>query len=131
MKTATIAAPSARRMLVACGLGAVTAAALVIPSASAAPNPCTAHALFTTSSSVFAATGQYLEAHPELNQTLTDVNSQSDDQAESTVRDYFTSNPKQYLEMRDIVQPLGDLQNQCNSSVGPSRVGKLIQGLLA
>lgn len=126
-----IAAPSVRRTLVACGIGGVTAAALVIPSAGAAPNPCTAQALFATSSSVFAATGQYLDSHPTLNQTLTDVNSQSDDQAESTVRNYFTANPQEYLEMRDIVRPLGDLQNQCNSSVGPSRVGKLIQGLLA
>ncbi|QUR67188.1 heme-binding protein [Mycobacterium spongiae] len=131
MKSWSIPAPSVRRTLAACGIGGVTAAALVIPSAGAAPNPCTAQGLFTTSSSVFAATGQYLEAHPALNQTLTDVNSQSDDQAQATVRDYFSANPGEYLEMREIVRPLGDLQDQCNSSVGPSRVGKLIQGLLA
>lgn len=73
-----------------------------------------------TISSVSGAASQYLVAHPEADRVLSDARSQPADQARATVRNYFTANPGQYLDLKGITAPLVDLQNRCGTGGLPS-----------
>jgi hemophore-related protein len=47
------------------------------------------------------------------------ASSQPRPEAAANIRGYFTANPQEYYELRNIVSPIGDLQQQCNVSVLP------------
>jgi hemophore-related protein len=113
---------SARRRL--CGVGAacligggLAAAAIAVPAASAAPDPCSADAVAATVRSVTGSAQQYLGSHPGANQVVMAAYGQPEPQAEADVRGYFTANPQEYYELRGILAPLGDKQRQCNVQV--------------
>ena len=97
--------------------GGVALATIVAPMASAAPDPCSADAVASTVSSVTGSAQQYLGNHPGANRVVTAAYSQSDPQAESDVRSYFTANPQEYYELRGILAPLGAKQRECNVQV--------------
>jgi hemophore-related protein len=50
---------------------------------------------------------------------VTTAFSQPRDQAAATLRGYFTANPGEYYDLRGILAPIGDAQQQCNMTVLP------------
>jgi hemophore-related protein len=111
--------------VLAASAAGVAAASIAAPPATAAPSPCTAAGLASTVSSVTAAAGQYLEAHPDTNDAFTQAGNRSD--AEASLRSYFVAHPGQYNDLRAIARPLSDLRAQCNSNIGAGQISALIQ----
>jgi hemophore-related protein len=112
----------ARRRIVGFGTacligGGLAAATIAAPTASAAPDPCSAEVVASTVSSVTGSAQQYLGNHPGANQVVTASYLQPRPQAEANVRGYFTANPQEYYDLRGILAPLGDKQRQCNVQV--------------
>lgn len=104
---------------VGCLLGGVVAAMIALPTASAAPDQCSAQGLAGTVSSVTGAARQYLATHPGADEVLAAAYGQPRGEAAANVRGYFTANPQQYYELRGILAPIGDAQLQCNVTVLP------------
>lgn len=100
------------------------AAAVVAPSASAAP--CTASGLATTASGVLGAAGPWLDGHPGANDVLTAAATQPSDVARDNVRNYFMSNPGEFLQLNGIAQPLKDLRAQCGIAISPGQIAALL-----
>jgi hemophore-related protein len=94
-------------------LGGIASAAILVPSANAAPDQCSASGVATTQSSVQLSMSTYLQTHPETNQTLTDIAKQTPTQAQVSYRTYFTDNPKVADELKDLQKPVSDLATQC------------------
>ena len=94
-------------------LGGIASAAIVMPSANAAPDDCTASGVATTQSSVQLAMSTYLQTHPQTNQALTDIAKQSPTEAQASYRTYFADNPKVVDDLKGIQQPVTDLSTQC------------------
>jgi heme-binding protein len=124
-------ASTVRRCLLAvCAASALCAAGvanIAAPVAIAAPAPCTAAGLATTASSVTAAAGQYLDAHPDVNDALTQAGSQSPEDAKASLRAYFMAHSDEYFALQNIARPLTDLRAQCNSNVGAGQISALLQ----
>ena len=74
--------------------GGIASAAIVMPTANAAPDACTASGIASTVSSVSASTSSYLASHPETNQELTDIAKQPQEEAQEAYRAYFADNPQ-------------------------------------
>jgi heme-binding protein len=111
-----------RRIVGACAgslLGGLAVATIVAPSASAAPEACSASAVSGTVSSATGEARAYLASHPGANQAVTTAFSQPRPQASATLRGYFTANPQEYYDLRGILAPIGDVQRQCNVTVLP------------
>ncbi len=111
-----------RRFAAVCAgslLGGTMVAAVAVPVASAAPEQCTASAVSNTVSSVTGSARDYLAGPPGANQVLTAAAGQPRAEASANVRAYFTANPNEYYELRDIVAPIGDVQRQCDVTVLP------------
>ena len=117
--TSETARPRRVGLGVGCLLGGAAAALIVVPTASAAPDQCSAQGLAGTVSSVTGAARQYLGTHPGANQVLTAAYGQPQAEAAANVRGYFTANPQEYYELRGILAPIGDAQRQCNTTVLP------------
>jgi heme-binding protein len=103
--------------------------AVIAPSASAAPDPCSASGLAATSSGVLNAASGYLDGHPDANNVLTAAVSQSPAAAKSSVRGYFLGHPGEALDLKNIAQPLINLRGQCNTSVTPDQLAALFDAL--
>lgn len=110
-------------------LGGIASAAIVMPSANAAPDQCSASGMATTVSSVSLSMSTYLQTHPETNQALTDISKQSPTQAEVSYRTYFTANPKVADDLKAIQQPVTELSSQCDTQVGPNQVVDALKSL--
>jgi hemophore-related protein len=93
-------------------------AAVAMPAAGAAPRMADEAA--NTISAVAGAAGQYLSAHPDANQVLSDAASQAPADARVSVRNYFTANPGEYFDLKGITAPLVDLQHRCGTVGLPS-----------
>lgn len=113
-------------VLATCALG-VGVGAVAMPAASAAP--CDAAGYANTTSGVLSAAGGYLASHPGANDVLTRAASQSDAEAEASVRAYFTNNTAEYFDLQRIVQPLKDLRGQCGVTVSPAQLSRLLDAL--
>jgi hemophore-related protein len=94
-------------------LGGIASAAIVMPSANAAPDQCSASGVATTQSSVSLSMSTYLQTHPQTNQALTDIAKKSPTEAQASYRLYFAENPKVADDMKGIQQPVTDLSTQC------------------
>ena len=110
----------------ACALTGVAVGAVAPPTAGAA-GPCTASGLAATASGVLGAAGGYLDAHPGADDVLTSAGSQPRDEAKSTVQAYFLAHPGEFLDLKQIAQPLTDLRNQCGVSVTPGQLAALVE----
>lgn len=110
-------------------LGGIASAAIVMPSANAAPDQCSASGMATTVSSVSLSMSTYLQTHPETNEALTDISKQSPTQAEVSYRTYFTANPKVADDLKAIQQPITDLSTQCDTQVTPNQVVDALKSL--
>jgi hemophore-related protein len=104
-----------------CLLGAMAMGIAAAPSATAAPD-CSPAAVNATVSSVTGSAEQYLAAHPGANQVVTAAYGQPRPQAESDLRNYFTSHPNEYHDLRGILAPIGDTERQCNVTALPSNL---------
>jgi heme-binding protein len=109
-------------ILAAAVLAGVAIAIVMLPSAKGDPEPCTAANLSATISKVNQDISQYLQAHPDTNQALTDVAKQSPYAAQSAFTDYFKGNTAAAADLRTLQQPLVDLGNQCGFQVSPGQV---------
>jgi hemophore-related protein len=112
-------------------LGGVAAATIAAPSATAAPEQCSAREVAGTVSSVWGSARQYLNDHPGANRVVTAALSQPRPQAEADVRGYFTANPQEYYELRDILAPIGEKQRQCDVTVLPPDVASAYDQFMA
>jgi hemophore-related protein len=110
-------------------LGAVCCTALVMPSANAEPNDCTASGLAATMSSVTKSTSDYLAAHADVNQALFDITKQPPVTAIGMFDGYFKDHPQQADELRAIQQPALDFQNRCGMQVEPAGAFMVLQEL--
>jgi hemophore-related protein len=95
------------------GLAATTVAA---PTASAAPD-CSPGAVSSTVNSAEGSARQYLNGHPDANAAVTSAISEPRPQAAADLRSYFTAHPREYLDLRGILAPIGETQRQCNTTV--------------
>jgi hemophore-related protein len=109
-------------ILAAAVLAGVAIPIVMLPSAKGDPEPCTAANLSATISKVNQDISQYLQAHPDTNQALTDVAKQSPYAAQSAFTDYFKGNTAAAADLHTLQQPLVDLSNQCGFQVSPGQV---------
>ena len=130
-----ISSRTARRGVAGIGVGflfgGVCAATIAMPVASAAPDQCSAQALSGTVSSVTGAAHQYLAAHPGANNAVTAAYGKPRDQATADLRGYFTANPGEYYDLRNILAPIGDAQRQCNVTVLPADLASAYEQFMA
>ena len=110
-------------------LGGVASAAIVMPTASAAPETCTFSAITSTSSTVSESTSSYLAAHPEADEALTEIAKQPVDQAQVAYRAYFADNPQVEDALKEINQPAADLTSECGIAVRPTLISEALQGI--
>jgi hemophore-related protein len=103
-------------------LGGIASAAIVMPSASAAPDVCSASGVATAQSSVQLSMSTYLQTHPQTNQALTDIAKQSPTEAQVAYRTYFADNPKVADDLKGIQQPVTDLSAQCGIQVSSDQL---------
>src|SRR3954449_4276656 len=103
-------------------LGGIASAAILMPSANAAPDQCSASGVATAQSSVQLSMSTYLQTHPQTNQALTDIAKQSPTEAQVSYRTYFADNPKVADELKGIQQPVTELSSQCGIQVSPNEL---------
>lgn len=129
----TVSAKTTRRGLrgglAAFMLGGAAAATIALPSAGAQPAPCNASDFAFTASGVLNTAGGYLNAHPGANDVLTRAAKQPAGEAETSVRSYFEAHPNEYLDLRNIAQPLINQRNQCGFNVSGSQLNLLFNEL--
>ena len=123
-----------RRRRIFAGLIAATVpgAALAVPAgppATGATDPCAASEVARTIGSVSKSMGDYLDSHPETNQTMTSMmQQQAGPQSLNGLKSYFDANPKVASDMTSIAQPLTNLSLQCKLPISvPQAMGMMQQ----
>ncbi|TXI61037.1 MAG: hemophore-related protein [Mycolicibacterium mageritense] len=124
-----MSARTVRRCLYGMCAGGVVSAAFTLPTATAAPDQCSESGINRTVSSVSASTSAYLAAHPEADQSLSDIATQAGDRADALYQAYFDQNPQVEQDLRTINQPVTDLSAQCGVDVTPTSVSAALQDL--
>ncbi|OBF28385.1 hemophore [Mycobacterium sp. ACS1612] len=109
----------------ASAVGGATVAALAVPSATAATDPCAASELAKTIGSVATSMGAYLDSHPQTNQALTTISQQqAGPQSLAAVKAYFDANPAAAKDMQQLQQPLISLSTRCQLPISlPALMG--------
>jgi heme-binding protein len=108
--------------------GGAMVAALAVPSATAAPDPCAASQVAKTVGSVATNTGAYLDSHPETNQALTTISQQQGGpQSLGALKTYFDANPQVAKDMQQLQQPLVNLSGRCNLPITIPQLMGLMQ----
>ena len=109
--------------------GGAAVAALAVPSATAATDPCAASELAKTIGSVATSMGTYLDAHPQTNQALTTISRQQvGPQSLGAVKSYFDANPQAAKDMQQLQQPLVSLSTRCQLPISLPQLMALMQG---
>lgn len=116
-----------RRGLIAafavCAAGGATIAALALPAATAAPDPCAASQVAKTIGSVATSTGAYLDTHPQTNQALTTISQQQGGpQSLVALKTYMDANPQAAKDLQTLQQPLTDLAGECKLPISIPQV---------
>jgi heme-binding protein len=104
-----------------CLLGGMAIGIAAAPLAAAAPD-CSPGGVNATVSSATGSAEQYLASHPGANQVVTAAYGQSRPEAASNLRNYFTSHPNEYNDLRGILSPIGDTERQCNVTALPANL---------
>ncbi|HEY2500723.1 MAG TPA: hemophore [Mycobacterium sp.] len=130
MKTPT--ASGHHRLLAGLIAAAVPGAAVAVlagPPATGANDPCAASEVARTIGSVSKSMGDYLDSHPETNQTMTTMlQQQAGPQSLTSLKSYFEANPKVAGDMTSIAQPLTNLSMQCKLPITiPQAMGLMQQ----
>ena len=128
----TCTATGRRRLLAGLFAIAVPGAAVAVlagPPATGANDPCAASEVARTIGSVSKSMGDYLDSHPQTNQTMTTVlQQQAGPQSVTSVKSYFEVHPKVAGDMTSIVQPLTNLSMQCKLPITiPQAMGLMQQ----
>ena len=113
---------SVARMLVGGLAAAVAPAILTLPTAGARPSldPCNPVVVDSVAGSISG----YLDNHPDVNQSLIDINNEPPGQVSDGYHSYFDDHPSVATELRALRGPLHDLQ--CvNTSLPPQVVNAL------
>jgi heme-binding protein len=125
----TTAAMRHRRLfagLLAAAAPGVACAVLAGPAATGANDPCAASEVARTIGSVSKSIGDYLDAHPETNQTMTAMLQQQG--GPESMKSYFAANPKVAADMGSITQPLTSVSTQCKLPISiPQAMGLMQQ----
>ena len=115
-------------MFAPAAVGGAAFAALAVPSATAATDPCAASELARTIGSVATSMGTYLESHPETNQALTTISQQqAGPQSLGAVKTYFDANPQVAKDMQLLQQPLVTLSARCKLPISLPQLMGLMQ----
>jgi heme-binding protein len=115
--------------LIATAMPGAAIAVLAGPPATGANDPCAASEVARTIGSVSKSMGDYLDSHPETNQTMTTMlQQQAGPQSLSSLKSYFEANPKVAGDMTSIAQPLTNLSMQCKLPITiPQAMGLMQQ----
>ncbi len=115
--------------LIATMLPGAALAVLAGPPATGASDPCAASEVSRTIGSVAKSMGDYLDSHPETNQTMTTaLQQQAGPQSFGSVKSYLEANPKVAGDMTSIAQPLTNLSMQCKLPITiPQAMGLMQQ----
>jgi hemophore len=115
--------------LLATTVPAAAIAVLAGPPATGANDPCAASEVARTIGSVSKSMGDYLDSHPETNQTMTTMlQQQAGPQSLTGLKSYFEANPKVAGDMTSIAQPLTSLSTQCKLPISiPQAMGMMQQ----
>ncbi len=121
-----------RRLLAGLIAAAVPGAAFAVlagPPATGANDPCAASEVARTIGSVSKSMGDYLDSHPETNQTMTTMlQQQAGPQSLTGLKSYFEANPNVAGDMTSIAQPLTSLSTQCKLPISiPQAMGMMQQ----
>ncbi|MEE6179446.1 hemophore [Mycobacterium sp. 050134] len=110
------------------GLPAAGVALLAGPPATGANDPCAASEVARTIGSVSKSMGDYLDSHPETNQTMTSMlQQQAGPQSLTGIKSYFEANPKVAADLTSIAQPLTNLSTQCKLPISPTQAMGMMQ----
>jgi heme-binding protein len=110
------------------GAVAVAAALASGPVAGAAPDPCAASEVARTVAEVATYTGNYLEANPETNATITAISQQQEGpQSLAALKTYFDANPQVASDLQRLQRPLQTLSTQCKLPLTLPQVLGLMQ----
>jgi len=108
--------------------GGAAVAALAVPAATAAGDPCAASEIARTVGSVATSTGTYLDSHPQTNQALTTISQQqAGPQSLGAIKSYFDANPQAGKDMQALQQPLVNLSTRCKLPVSLPQLMGLMQ----
>ncbi len=130
MKTDT--ATTRRRLIAGLIATAVPTAAVALmagPPATGANDPCAASEVVRTIGAVSKSMGDYLDSHPETNQSMTAMlQQQAGPQSVNSLKSYLGANPKVALDMTSIAQPLTNMSTQCKLPISiPQAMGLMQQ----
>ncbi|MCV7228245.1 heme-binding protein [Mycolicibacterium komossense] len=107
------------RFASACAIGGLAAATLTAPSAMAEPQDCSPAGIAGTVATTSTSAKAYLAAHPGANQAVMTAQNQPRGEASATLRNYFGSNPGEYNDLRGILAPIGNAQDECHVQALP------------
>lgn len=114
--------------LVAATVPAAAAAVLAGAPATGANDPCAASEVARTIGSVSKSMGDYLDSHPQTNQTMTSMlQQQAGPQSVNGLKSYFDANPRVAGDMTSIAQPLTNLSLQCKLPISISQALGMVQ----
>lgn len=115
--------------LIAAAVPGAAMAVLAGPPATGANDPCAASEVARTIGSVSKSMGDYLDSHPETNQTMTSMlQQQAGPQSLNGLKSYFDANPKVAGDMTSIAQPLTNVSLQCKLPISiPQAMGMMQQ----
>jgi hemophore len=114
--------------LIAAAVPGAAIAVMAGPAATGANDPCAASEIARTIGSVAKSMGDYLDSHPETNQTMTTMlQQQAGPQSLTSLKSYFEANPKVATEMTSMSQPLAGLSTQCKLPISVPQAMGLIQ----
>jgi hemophore-related protein len=108
-------------------LGGIASAAIMMPSANAAPDQCSASGVATTQSSVQLSMSTYLQTHPQTDQSLTDISKQPPTEAQASYEMYFADNPQVAKDLKGLQQPVSDLKTKCGIQSPSSQLTDALQ----
>lgn len=116
-------------LAVGLGVGALSGpAGSSLPAATAAPDPCAASEVAKTVAMVATHTGNYLEANPEADQTITAISKQQGGpQSIAALKAYFDANPAVAGDLQRLQQPLVSLSGKCDLPLTLPQVFGLMQ----
>jgi hemophore len=115
-------------LFAASAVGGAGVAALAVPSATAATDPCAASQLARTIGSVATSMGTYLDSHPETNQALTTISQQqAGPHSLGAVKTYFDANTQVAKDMQQLQQPLVTLSARCKLPISLPQLMGLMQ----
>jgi heme-binding protein len=102
-------------------------AAVAVPPATAANDPCAASEIARTIGSVAINTGNYLDTHPETNAALTGAAQQPGPQALATLKAYFDANKQASKDLQGLQQPLQTLSGRCTLPITLPQILQFMQ----